>query len=46
MGTDEASVVERAGQPVAVVPGSPVNLKITQPGDLELAEFYLHQRAR
>ena len=32
--------------PVAVVHGSQVNLKITQPGDLELAEFYLHQRAR
>jgi 2-C-methyl-D-erythritol 4-phosphate cytidylyltransferase len=46
VGTDEASVVERAGHSVAVVPGSHVNLKITQPGDLELAEFYLHQRAR
>ena len=46
VGTDEASVVERAGLPVAVVHGSQVNLKITQPGDLELAEFYLHQRAR
>jgi 2-C-methyl-D-erythritol 4-phosphate cytidylyltransferase len=46
LGTDEASVVERAGHPVAVVHGSQVNLKITQPGDLELAEFYLHQRAR
>ena len=45
IGTDEASVVERAGHPVAVVPGSQVNLKITQPGDLELAEFYLRQRA-
>jgi len=45
VGTDEASVVERAGLPVAVVHGSQVNLKITQPGDLELAEFYLHQRA-
>jgi len=44
IGTDEASVVERAGLPVAVVHGSQVNLKITQPGDLELAEFYLHQR--
>jgi 2-C-methyl-D-erythritol 4-phosphate cytidylyltransferase len=44
MGTDEASLIERAGQPVHVVPGSPVNLKITQPGDLELAEFYLRQR--
>jgi 2-C-methyl-D-erythritol 4-phosphate cytidylyltransferase len=46
VGTDEASVVERAGLRVAVVHGSQVNLKITQPGDLELAEFYLHQRAR
>ncbi len=46
VGTDEASLVERAGQQVAVVPGSQVNLKITQPGDLELAEFYLHRRAR
>jgi len=46
VGTDEASVVERAGNPVAVVHGSQVNLKITQPGDLELAEFYLRQRAR
>jgi 2-C-methyl-D-erythritol 4-phosphate cytidylyltransferase len=46
VGTDEASVVERAGLPVAVVHGSQVNLKITQPGDLELAEFYLRQRVR
>jgi 2-C-methyl-D-erythritol 4-phosphate cytidylyltransferase len=46
VGTDEASVVERAGHPVAVVHGSQVNLKITQPGDLELAEFYLRQRNR
>jgi 2-C-methyl-D-erythritol 4-phosphate cytidylyltransferase len=41
IGTDEASLVERAGMQVAVVPGSPRNFKITQPGDLELAEFYL-----
>lgn len=46
VGTDEASIVERAGHPVAVVHGSQVNLKITQPGDLELAEFYLHQHVR
>lgn len=43
-GTDEASLVERLGIDVAVVPGSPRNFKITQPGDLALAEFYLHQR--
>ena len=46
IGTDEASVVERAGYPVAVVHGSQVNLKITQQSDLALAEFYLNQRAR
>jgi len=40
-GTDEASLLERAGIQVAVVAGSPHNFKITQPGDLELAEFYL-----
>ena len=45
VGTDEASVVERAGTQVFVVPGSASNLKITQPGDLELAEFYLKQRS-
>jgi 2-C-methyl-D-erythritol 4-phosphate cytidylyltransferase len=44
VGTDEASVVERAGHAVAVVHGSAVNLKITQPGDLDLAEFYLRRR--
>lgn len=42
-GTDEASLVERLGIDVAVVPGSPRNFKITQPGDLALAEFYLSQ---
>src|SRR6267154_1303722 len=41
VGTDEASLIERSGHPVAVVMGSPRNLKITTPGDLELAEFYL-----
>ncbi len=44
IGTDEASVVERAGHPVAVVAGSQHNFKVTQPGDIELAEFYLSQR--
>jgi 2-C-methyl-D-erythritol 4-phosphate cytidylyltransferase len=40
-GTDEASLLERAGIVVSVVPGSAKNFKITQHGDLELAEFYL-----
>lgn len=41
VGTDEASLAERSGQEVAVVMGSPRNIKITTPTDLELAEFYL-----
>ncbi len=41
LGTDEASLVERSGHDVAVVMGSPRNIKITTPGDMELAEFYL-----
>lgn len=41
LGTDEASLIERAGLPVAVVMGSPKNIKITTPADMELAEFYL-----
>lgn len=41
LGTDEASLVERSGHEVAVVMGSPRNMKITAPADLELAEFYL-----
>ena len=40
-GTDEASLAERAGREVAVVMGSPKNIKITTPADMELAEFYL-----
>ena len=43
-GTDEAGLLERADISVAVVVGSAANLKITQPGDLELAEFYLQGR--
>jgi len=36
--TDDAQLVERLGRPVTVVPGSPVNLKITTREDLRLAE--------
>ena len=43
MGTDEASLAERSGHEVAVVMGSPRNIKITNPGDMELAEFYLRK---
>lgn len=43
LGTDEASLIERSGTAVHVVMGSPRNLKITTPADLELAEFFLAQ---
>ncbi len=39
--SDEAALVERLGHDVHVVLGSERNLKITRPGDLEIAEFYL-----
>lgn len=42
-GTDEASLAERSGHEVAVVMGSPRNIKITTPADMELAEFYLRK---
>jgi 2-C-methyl-D-erythritol 4-phosphate cytidylyltransferase len=45
LGTDEASLVERSGHDVAVVMGSPRNIKITTPADLELAEFYARKDA-
>jgi 2-C-methyl-D-erythritol 4-phosphate cytidylyltransferase len=40
-GTDEASLIEELQQPVVVLPGSPLNLKITTPDDLQLAEALL-----
>ncbi|MDR1545412.1 MAG: 2-C-methyl-D-erythritol 4-phosphate cytidylyltransferase [Deltaproteobacteria bacterium] len=39
--TDEAALVEALGRPVRLVPGSPTNLKITDPEDLALAERLL-----
>ena len=42
--TDEASAMEFAGHSVAMVSGSPANIKITHPADLPLAEFYLKQK--
>lgn len=35
--TDDASLVERLGEPVVIVPGDPRNIKITRPADLVLA---------
>ena len=38
MGTDESQLVERIGQRVSIVEGLPMNIKITRPFDLRLAE--------
>jgi len=42
-GTDTAASVERLGYPVALVAGSPDNLKVTTPDDLVRAEALLKQ---
>lgn len=36
--TDDAQLVERLGHPVAIVPGSPINIKITTKEDQRFAE--------
>ena len=41
--SDEAGLVERLGRDVHVVAGSERNLKITRPGDMQLAAFYLRE---
>ncbi len=38
VGTDDASLVERIGYPVHIIPGNRANIKITSPEDLSLAE--------
>jgi 2-C-methyl-D-erythritol 4-phosphate cytidylyltransferase len=45
-GSDEAQLVERLGHDVFVVLGSERNLKITRPGDMDLARFYLDEERR
>ncbi|QUJ66981.1 2-C-methyl-D-erythritol 4-phosphate cytidylyltransferase [Photobacterium sp. GJ3] len=44
--TDEASALEHCGYAPRLVTGRADNLKITQPEDLALAEFYLQQRQK
>jgi 2-C-methyl-D-erythritol 4-phosphate cytidylyltransferase len=41
VGTDDASLVERLGGKVHILPGSYTNIKITTPEDLELANLFL-----
>ncbi|TWF33577.1 2-C-methyl-D-erythritol 4-phosphate cytidylyltransferase [Chitinophaga polysaccharea] len=42
--TDEATVVERLGHPVHLLPGEESNIKITKPLDLTIAEALLKER--
>jgi len=42
--TDEASAIELYGLKPTMVEGSPSNIKITHPGDLQLAELFLTQQ--
>jgi 2-C-methyl-D-erythritol 4-phosphate cytidylyltransferase len=44
IGTDDAVLVERTGRPVHIVTGDYLNLKITTPDDLLLAESILNLR--
>jgi 2-C-methyl-D-erythritol 4-phosphate cytidylyltransferase / 2-C-methyl-D-erythritol 2,4-cyclodiphosphate synthase len=46
LGTDESSVVRWAGHRVTVVPGSPDNIKITRPLDLEVAGILFAKKGR
>ncbi len=43
--TDDAALVEAIGGVVVTVAGEPANVKVTAPGDLALAEWYLRGRA-
>jgi 2-C-methyl-D-erythritol 4-phosphate cytidylyltransferase len=43
--TDDASVVERAGYPVHVIPGERENIKITYKEDLVIASLFLQKKA-
>jgi 2-C-methyl-D-erythritol 4-phosphate cytidylyltransferase len=41
--TDEAMLVELAGAEIFCIPGEFTNIKITEPSDIPLAEFYLRK---
>ena len=43
VGTDDASLVQRLGRPVKLVMGTALNLKVTTPEDLALAEMILER---
>jgi 2-C-methyl-D-erythritol 4-phosphate cytidylyltransferase len=41
--TDDASLIEKMGIPVKVIPGSEYNIKVTTPQDLELARYLMER---
>ena len=43
--TDDATLVEKMGGTVKVIPGSSLNIKVTIPEDLEMVEFILRKHA-
>jgi len=43
IGTDESSLVERLDVEVTVVPGSDRNIKITKPGDMDVAHLFFQE---
>ncbi|MBU1672540.1 MAG: 2-C-methyl-D-erythritol 4-phosphate cytidylyltransferase [Actinobacteria bacterium] len=45
-GTDDASLLERLGEPVLVVESDRYNIKVTYPEDLAFAEFLMSSRSR
>lgn len=42
--TDDAALVERIGGKVKIITGSPFNIKITTPEDIDIAEFLLKKQ--
>lgn len=44
--TDECYLVEKLGFPIACVEGSPLNIKVTHPEDLILAELFLQNKTK
>jgi len=44
LGTDDASLVERLGRSVHLLPGTYTNIKITTPEDLMLAHVFLQEK--
>lgn len=45
-GTDDASLVERMGEPVRMIAGSYENIKITTPEDLKIAEALMKEKMK